>query len=472
MEISTGLAEIKKSGGWCVNLWQDIIDWGSNAGWHMARTYLKQTAHETIDIDQEVTETVREILDDVRARGDEALHELTQQFDDVERDQLRVSDEEIAAARAQLSADKREAIDNTIANVRAFHEEQFAHLDGFEKEFDEGVTLGTRLVPIQRAGAYIPGGRHPLVAAPAMSIVPAKVAGVETMVACAPPQSDGSVQPAQLYAMDEAGADEIYCVGGAQAIGAMAYGTDSLAAVDKVCGPGNVFTTEAKRQVFGTVGIDFLAGPTEVLIIADESADPALVATDLIAQAEHDPNSRGALIDTDEDHARAVVDEFHDQLPEFRTETVARESWENNGEVVVVDSRQEACDVANEYAMEHLQVMVENPRELMDDLYNYGSLFIGPHAPVVFGDKAVGTNHSLPTLEVARYSGGINVSTYLKVLTHQETTAEGAATIGPWAARICQLEGTHAHQVSAEERIPDDDPYWETFADESSRRPE
>ena len=437
----------------------------------MAPTYLKQVEHDTIEIDQEVTETVRDILDDVRARGDEAVRELTRKFDDVEREELRVSDEEIQAAREELSADKREAIQHTIENVRAFHEEQFANLDGFEREFEDGVSLGTRLVPLERAGAYIPGGRHPLVAAPAMSIVPATVVGVDTMVACAPPQSDGSVQPAQLYAMDEAGADEIYCVGGAQAIGAMAHGTDSIPAVDKVCGPGNVFTTEAKRQVFGTVGIDFLAGPTEVLIVADEGADPALVATDLIAQAEHDPNSRPVLIDLDRDHAEAVVDEFHAQLPEFRTEDVARECWENNGEVAVVDSREEACALANDYAMEHLQLMTENPRDLMDDLHNYGSLFIGEHAPVVFGDKAVGTNHSLPTLEVARYSGGINVTTYLKVLTHQETTAEGAAQVGPWAARICQLEGTHAHQVSAEERIPADNPYWDEHADEGSRRP-
>ena len=437
----------------------------------MTQQYLKETDHDTIEVGQDVVETVDDILDAVRTRGDEAIRELTQKFDDVEREDLRVSDDEIEAATAELSADKREAIDNTIANVRAFHEEQFANLDGFEREFGEGVSLGTRLVPIERAGAYIPGGRHPLVAAPAMSIVPAKVAGVGTMVACAPPQSDGSVQPAQLYAMDRAGADEIYCAGGAQAIGAMAYGTDTVPAVDKVCGPGNVFTTEAKRQVFGHVGIDFLAGPTEVLVVADASVDPALVATDLLAQAEHDPNSRPVLIDLDEDHARAVIDEFHAQLPEFRTEDVARECWEANGEAVVVDSRAEACDLANEYAMEHLQVMVERPRELLDDLHNYGSLFIGEHAPVVFGDKAVGTNHSLPTLEVARYSGGINVTTYLKVLTHQETTAEGAARIAPWAARICQLEGTHAHQVSAEERIPADDPYWEEYADEGSRRP-
>jgi sulfopropanediol 3-dehydrogenase len=434
--------------------------------------YLKQAEHASIDIDQEVTESVRDILGQVNTEGDEGVRELTAKFDGVEREEIQVSDEEIEAAREQLAADKREAIDNTIENVRAFHEEQFEHLNGFETEFEEGVTLGTRLVPIQRAGVYIPGGRHPLVAAPAMSIVPAKIAGVDTVVACAPPQSDGSVQPAQLYAMDEAGADEIYCIGGAQAIGAMAYGTDTVDAVDKICGPGNVFTTEAKRQVYGKVGIDFLAGPSEVLVLADAESDPALVATDLLAQAEHDPNSRPILVDTDEDHAEAVIEELHEQLPEFRTEEVARECWENNGEVVVVEDRAEAVEVANDYAIEHLQVMVENPRELMDDLYNYGSLFIGPYAPVVFGDKAVGTNHSLPTLEVARYSGGINVSTYLKVLTHQETTAEGAARIGPWAARICQLEGTHAHQVSAEERIPADDPYWDEYADEGSRRPE
>jgi len=438
----------------------------------MARQYLKDAEHGTIEIDEEVTAAVRDILGEVRERGDEALFELTERYDDVERETLRVSEAEIRAAREDLPADQRAAIDNTIENVRAFHEEQFAHLEGFEREFQDGVTLGTRLVPLERAGAYVPGGRHPLVAAPAMSIVPATVVGVDTMVACAPPQPDGSVQSAQLYAMDRAGADEIYCVGGAQAIGAMAYGTDSVAPVDKVCGPGNVFTTEAKRQVFGRVGIDFLAGPTEVLIVADGTADPALVATDLLAQAEHDPNSRPVLIDLDADHAREVLAEFDRQLPEFRTAEVARECWEANGEAVVVDSRAEAVDLANEYAMEHLQLMVEEPRDLVEDLHNYGALFIGEHTPVVFGDKAVGTNHSLPTLEVARYSGGINVTTYLKVLTHQEATAEGAAAVGPWAARICQLEGTHAHQVSAEERIPADSDYWERYADEGSRRPE
>lgn len=438
----------------------------------MARSYLKQEGGAAIDVDEEVRESVRDILSDVRTRGDEALRALTRKFDGVEREEIGVSEAEIAAAREELSESDREAIDNTIENVRAFHEEQFDHVEGFEREFREGVSLGTRVVPIRRAGVYIPGGRHPLVAAPAMSIVPANVVGVDTVVACAPPQQDGSIQPAQLYAMDRAGADEIYCAGGAQAIGAMAEGTESIPAVDKVCGPGNVFTTEAKRQVFGRVGIDFLAGPTEVLIVADRSTDPALVATDLIAQAEHDPDSRAVLVALDEDYSLEVLSELDTQFPEFRTEEVARQSWEENGEALVVDSRETACEVVNDYAMEHVQLMVDEPRELVEDLHNYGSLFIGEHSPVVFGDKAVGTNHSLPTREVARYNGGITVTTYLKLLTHQEATAEGAAAVGPWAARICQLEGTHAHQVSAEERIPDDDPYWSEYADEGSRYPE
>ena len=420
------------------------------------RTYLKKAELATLDIPESVTESVRDILSAVRERGDEAIREFTERFDGVEREALRVGDDEIAAARSALTADERETIDNTIANVRAFHERQRGHLSGFEEEFQPGIRLGQRVVPVDSAGVYIPGGRHPLVASPAMAIVPATIAGVDRIVACAPPQSDGSVQPAQLYAMDRAGADEIYVVGGAQAIGAMAYGTETVPAVAKVTGPGNVYTTEAKRQVYGHVGIDFLAGPTEVLIIADESADPALVATDLLAQAEHDPNSRPVLVVTTEDLANEVVGELETQLPGLRTEETARECWEANGEVIVVPDLETAAEVANDYAMEHLQVMTDEPRDLMDDLHNYGSLFLGHHSPVVFGDKAVGTNHILPTVEVAKYTGGIWVGTYLKTLTHQEATAEGADRIAPWAARICELEGTHAHQLSAEARILDD----------------
>jgi histidinol dehydrogenase/sulfopropanediol 3-dehydrogenase len=419
-------------------------------------TYLKETGGKSLEIPQEITDSVHDILGDVRESGDDAIRKYTRQWDDVEREDLRVSDEEIQAAHDDLTDDEKETIDHTIANVREFHEEQLDHLTGFEKEFQDGVHLGQRIVPIETAGVYIPGGRHPLVAAPAMSIVPAKVAGVDRVVACAPPQSDGSIQSAQLYAMDQAGADDVFVAGGAQAIGGMAYGTDTIPGVDKVGGPGNIFTTEAKRQVYGRVGIDFLAGPTEVLIVADDTVDPGLVATDLLAQAEHDPNSRPVLIDLDEDHARAVMDELDDQLPGLRTEEVARESWDENGEVLIVPDRDAAVEAANDYAMEHLQLMVENPREMVDGLRNYGSLFIGEYSPVVFGDKAVGTNHSLPTLEVSKYSGGIWVGTYLKTLTHQEATREGAAEVAEWAARICELEGTHAHQLSAEARLLDE----------------
>lgn len=414
--------------------------------------YLKDAESGSLAVDDDVRESVFDIISEVRERGDEALHELTRRYDGVEREELRVSEAEIERARSELPEDQREAIDYTIENVREFHSEQHEHIDGFEREFKDGVVLGQRVVPVERAGVYVPGGRHPLVASPAMTIVPAVVAGVDNVVACAPPQSSGSVQPAQLYAMDQAGADEIYCVGGAQAISAMAHGTESVPAVNLVTGPGNVYTTEAKRQVFGRVGVDFLAGPTEVLVIADDDVDPALVATDLLAQAEHDPNSRPVLVALSEGVAKTVIGEVEEQLPELRTEETARECWETNGEVIVADDREAAVDIANDYAMEHLQVMTENPRDLMEGLTNYGSLFLGSNSPVVFGDKTVGTNHCLPTLEVSKYTGGIWVGTYLKTLTHQQLTAEGAATVAPWAARICEIEGTHAHQLSAEAR--------------------
>lgn len=419
----------------------------------MGRTYLKEASEASLDIPHDVTESVRDIVDTVRTRGDEGVRELTRKFDDVDRQQLRVSDDEIEAAADALDDAERRTIDNTIENVRAFHREQLSNLDGFEREFESGVSLGTRLAPLERVGVYVPGGRKPLVAAPAMTIVPAVIAGVDEIVACAPPQADGSVQAAQLYAMAQAGGDEIYVAGGAQAIAAMAYGTGTIPSVDMVTGPGNVFVIEAKRQVYGHVGIDFLAGPTEVLIVADSTADPGLVATDLLAQAEHDPRSRVALVSTDRDVATATMDAVADQLPTLDTEEVAAESWADTGEVVVVDDREAAVAVANEWAPEHLQLMIADPRDLLETCRNYGSAFLGHHAPVVFGDKAVGTNHTLPTLEVARYSGGINVTTYLKVLTHQELTADGADSIAPWAAKICEIEGTHAHQISAEKRI-------------------
>lgn len=419
--------------------------------------YLKRAETATVSTDEEVMGRVRDILQTVRDDGDRALHEYTERFDDVRRDEIRVGRQEIEAAADALSAEDREAIGRTIEHVRAFHEEQRRHVSGFEREFHDGVRLGQRIVPIDTVGTYIPGGRHPLIAAPAMTIVPARVAGVDRVVACAPPQPDGTVQPEQLYAMDRAGADEIYCVGGAQAIAAMAFGTESVPAVDKITGPGNVYVVEAKRQVFGRVGIDFLAGPSEVLILADDTTDPDLIAIDLLAQAEHDPDARAILVSTDEAVARSAMERLDARAGELRTESTARESWESNGEVVLAEDMDAAIEVANDYAIEHLQVMTAAPRDRIDDLRNYGSLFLGPYSPVVFGDKAVGTNHSLPTLKVARYTGGIWVGTYLKALTHQEATRQGADPIARHAARICELEGTHAHQLSAEARIIGDE---------------
>lgn len=417
------------------------------------RRYVKEATRESATSEADVADSVREIVSDVKREGDEAVRALTSKFDDVEREQLQVQASEFDRAREALTAEERETIDRTIGNVKRFHEAQLGNITGFETETEPGIRLGQRVLPVQTAGVYIPGGRHPLVASPAMGIVPATVAGVERIIACAPPQSDGSIHAPQLYAMERSGADEVYCIGGAQAIAAMAYGTETVPSSDMVTGPGNVYTTEAKRQVYGDVGIDFLAGPTEVLVIADETVEPRLVATDLLAQAEHDPHSRAVLVSTSEDLAAEVLEAVEEQLPQLETAAVASQSWEQNGEVIVVSSRDAAATVSNDYAMEHVQVMTERPRELMENLHNYGSLFLGEHAPVVFGDKAVGTNHILPTREVATYQGGIWVGTYLKTLTHQELTAEGAASLAPWAAQICEIEGTHAHRLSAEARL-------------------
>lgn len=417
------------------------------------QTVLKSATTETTDVDPAVEESVRDILARVRSEGDDALVQLTKQFDDVEREQFRVSEEEFRDARQELDRDHRQAIDYAIENVRSFHDEQAKYIESFEREFKPGITLGHRVSPVETAGVYIPGGRHPLVATPAMAIVPAAVAGVDRIIACAPPQPDGGIMPAQLYAMERSGVDEVYCVGGAQAVGAMAFGTESIPAVDLLTGPGNVYTTEAKRQVFGHVGIDFLAGPTEVLIITDETADPEIVATDLLAQAEHDPNSRPVLVSLSEPVAKETIAEVKRQLPDLETEETARQSWEANGEVIVVPDREAAVAVSNEYAMEHVQVMTADPRYYLEQLRHYGSLFLGHDAPVVFGDKVVGTNHCLPTQAVARHAGGIWVGTYLKTQTFQELTSAGAAGIAPWAATICEIEGTHAHRISAEARL-------------------
>lgn len=418
-------------------------------------TFLKETDSSTLTIGDEVRDIVSDVIENVAERGDEAVLEYTAEFDDVDRDTPCLSDDEIREAIARVDAEDKETVDEVIENVRAYHEEQRTHIEGFEMEIDPGITLGQRVVPHECVGVYVPGGRHPLIASAAMSIVPGAVAGVDIVCASAPPHAehDGLPHPIQVYAMKRAGADEIYAIGGSQAIAAMATGTESIRAADKITGPGNVFVIEAKRQLYGEIGIDFLAGPTEVLIIADETANPTLVAADLLAQAEHDAHARAILVATDEDLVDATREELDVQFPDLETEETARTAWEDNGEIVLADDLNEACEIANAYAIEHLQVMTEDPRALIPDLQHYGSLFLGENAPVVFSDKAVGTNHILPTRRVARYTGGVWVGTYLKTLTHQELSDEGAARTADLAARICELEGMHAHELSARYRM-------------------
>ena len=315
------------------------------------------------------------------------------------------------------------------------------------------MILGQKLIPVASVGAYVPGGRYPLVASALMSITTAKVAGVPRVIACSPPApGGGGIYPATLFAMVLAGAEEIYCLGGAQALAAMAYGTESIPAVDMVIGPGNQYVAEAKRQIFGAVGIDLLAGPTEILVIADESADPVVVACDLLGQAEHGPTSPAILVTTSRALAAAVAQECERQLPTLGTQEVARQAWEQNGEIILVDSDEEAARVADEYAPEHLEVQTKNTGWYLDRLKNYGSLFLGEEATVAYSDKTIGPNHILPTGRAARYTGGLWVGKFIKTVTYQRLSRDASARVAPVVARICEIEGMLAHKATADLR--------------------
>ena len=417
--------------------------------------YLKQ-AKDTSEDEAVVRERVRDILDSVRADGDDALREFTARFDGVERDSPRLTDAEKEAALDALDDEEKRIVEHNHERIRAFAERQLESVSAFEEEFDDGILLGQTVRPIERIGAYVPGGRYPLLSSALMTITPPAVAGCDEIAVMTPPATDdGLPHPATVYAAEIAGADDVYVAGGAQAVGALAYGTDSVPAVDKVVGPGNAYTVEAKRQVFGDVGIDMLAGPSEILVLADATADPELVACDLLAQAEHDPNARPLLVTTDEDVAAGVVAEIEVQLGDLSTADVAGESWEQKGEVALCDSMEEAVSVTNDYAPEHLEVHTESPRDLLDGLHNYGSLFLGEPSAVVYSDKCVGTNHCLPTGAAARYTGGLSVFECVKVLTHQELTAEGAERVRSWATAQSRREHLEGHAKSAYLRGPD-----------------
>jgi histidinol dehydrogenase/sulfopropanediol 3-dehydrogenase len=375
--------------------------------------------------------TVKEILAAVRDEGDAAVRRYSLAFDRVEPQTFEITAEERAEAVAALDPQTRADTEFAIANVRAFAEAQLATILPLEVELRPGLHLGHRVIPIRRIGAYVPGGRYPLLSAPVMTIVPAKVAGCAEVVACLPPNA----HPAMIAGCHLSGADRIFRVGGAQAIAAMAFGTATIPAVDKIVGPGNAYVNEAKRQVFGPVGIDQLAGPSEIYVVADETGHPEIIATDLLAQAEHDIHTRVGLITTHRPLAEAVIAEVARQLETLSTAAVAGIAWERQGEVTVVESEADMIAYSDLIAAEHLQVHTIDPHALAARLSNYGSLFIGTMASVVYSDKCCGTNHTLPTMGAGRYTGGLWVGSYVKIATHQWLDDEGVAAVAPPASR-------------------------------------
>jgi sulfopropanediol 3-dehydrogenase len=405
------------------------------------------------EADRQVRETVEKTLADIDANGDKAVRELSEKFDNWSPASFRLSDADIAQAMSEVTERDLDDIRFAQAQIRRFAEAQLASMQPVEIETRPGVVLGHKHLPVNSVGCYIPGGAYPMVASAHMSVLTAKVAGVKRVIAAAPPYK-GKPHPAIVAAMHLAGADEILVLGGVQAVGAMAIGTDTIAPVDMLVGPGNAFVAEAKRQLFGRVGIDLFAGPTETLVIADESVDGLLCATDLLGQAEHGPTSPAALLTNSEKLANdtlAAIDELLQKLP---TAEIARQAWETHGEVIVCDSHEEMLQVANEMAYEHVQVMTEDPELYLEKMTNYGALFLGPRTNVAFGDKVIGTNHTLPTKKAARYTGGLWVGKFLKTCTYQRVlTDEASAEIGSYCSRLCALEGFAGHGEQANERV-------------------
>jgi sulfopropanediol 3-dehydrogenase len=408
---------------------------------------------EAAEADAKVRETVERILGDIARRGDEAVRELSARFDGWDRDDYRLSPAEVERCLAQLNKRDLEDIRFAQAQVRNFAEHQRAALRDVEVETLPGVILGHKNIPVESAGCYVPGGKYPLLASAHMSVVTAKVAGVPRVVTCAPPYQ-GKPAAAIVAAQHLAGADEIYCLGGVQAVGAMALGTKSIAPVDLLIGPGNPYVAEAKRQLFGRVGIDLFAGPTETLVIADETVDAELCATDLLGQAEHGPDSPAILLTTSEKLARETMAEVERLLAILPTGAVARQAWDRQGAVCVADSDEELVRIADRIASEHVQVMTRDPDYFLKHMRNYGALFLGPRTNVAYGDKVIGTNHTLPTKKAARYTGGLWVGKFLKTCTYQKVlTDEASALVGGYCSRLCALEGFAGHGEQANIRV-------------------
>ncbi|HJU15745.1 MAG TPA: histidinol dehydrogenase [Stellaceae bacterium] len=403
--------------------------------------------------DRRVREAVEAIIAAVRARGDAAVRELSERFDQWSPPSFRLSDEEIAALVAQVAPQTLDDIRFAQAQIRNFAEIQRAALKDVEVETLPGIVLGHRHIPVGAVGCYVPGGRYPMVASAHMSIVTARVAGVSHITACTPPNRGGP-HPETIAAMHLAGADEIHVLGGVQAVAAMALGTATMKAVDILVGPGNAYVAEAKRQLFGEVGIDLFAGPTEILVIADDGADAEMCATDLLGQAEHGPTSPAILLTTSERLAHDTVAEIDRQLTVLPTAGIAGIAWRDYGEVILCADDAEMAEEADRIAAEHVEVLTRTPRHWLDRLKNYGALFLGPETNVAYGDKVIGTNHTLPTKGAARYTGGLWVGKFLKTCTYQEIkTPEASAMIGEYCSRLCAIERFWGHKEQADLRV-------------------
>jgi sulfopropanediol 3-dehydrogenase len=402
---------------------------------------------------KKVRDTVTAILEDVETRGETALREISEKFDKWNPPAFRLSEQEIEDCVSQLSRRNIEDIKFAQAQIRNFAQAQRSSMRDVEVETLPGVVLGHKNMPVDAVGCYVPGGKYPLVASAHMSVVTAKVAGVPRVIASSPPYH-GKPSPAVVAAMHFGGADEIYCMGGIQAIAAMALGTKSIAPVSMIVGPGNAYVAEAKRQLFGRVGIDLIAGPTETLVIADETVDGELCATDLLGQAEHGFNTPAILLTTSEKLARETMAQVERILSILPTADLASVSWRDYGEVIVCDSEEEMVKQADRIASEHVQVMTRNPDYFLQNMKNYGALFLGPRTNVAYGDKVIGTNHTLPTGKAARYTGGLWVGKFIKTCTYQKVlTDDASAMIGEYCSRLCVLEGFLAHAEQANIRV-------------------
>ncbi len=403
--------------------------------------------------DAKVKKVVEDVLSNIKNKGQKAVKEYSKNFDNFEPEKFRLSEEEIDKSMAKVSSRELQDIKFSLNQVVRFAEEQKKTLRDLEIETMPGVILGHRNIPVNSVGCYIPGGKYPFIASCFMSIATAKVAGVKRIIAATPPQN-GKPHPLVIAAMKLSGAHEIYLLGGIQAVGAMGLGTEEIAPVDMIVGPGNAFVAEAKRQLFGQVGIDLLAGPTETLVIADESVDAEMCATDLLGQAEHGLDSPAILLTNSAKLAEDTLKKVDELLLKLPTANLAKPSWEDYGEIIVCDTYEEMLEQANWIASEHVQVMTTRDDWFLDNMVNYGALFLGPRTNVAYGDKVIGTNHTLPTKKAARYTGGLWVGKFIKNHTYQKiTTDEASGNIGSYCSRVCHMEGFVGHAEQANLRV-------------------